>query len=285
MLLCFTHRLKKAGMASFDFVDAAAKAYEFTWKERAYITRAAAPVIFVKLACVLMIYSLGLQEKFLLNGLVNIPGYVVEAIFIIGLIRFVLFKEPMFMWNRSIAPPDSDRPALLYSDLQSREIAIKAGIAMYLLIRIIIAAFLGSMLDLSQVIDHAGNEPPPPNIASAILVLALLWIIVWGFRLAWLYIPIAMGYSFTKFLHVIKGFNSSLSMFAAWFLCYLPIVILLAGFFNLADLIASEGSALQTGLQELLKIIGELMLTILPVITLTYGFLEILSPKKPKDKH
>ncbi len=271
-------------MASFDFVDAAAKAYEFTWRERKYIARAAAPVIFVKIACLLMIYVLGVQDKFLLSGLINIPSLIIEAIFIIGLIRFVLFREPMFIWGKPVPPPDNSQKPLLYSNLKSREIAIKAGIIMYLLIRIIIIVLLGILIDLSQIIDQAPNEPPPPppNVISAIVGLSILWIIVWGFRLAWLYIPIAMGYSFTKFLYIIKGFNSSLSIFAAWFLCYLPIVILIAGLLNFIDLLVIEKSTLQTGLHELLKILGELILTILPVITLTYGFLEILSPKNPK---
>ncbi len=229
-----------------------------------------------------MVYSLGIQNRFLLNGLVNIPGYVMEAIFIIGLIRYILFKEPMFIWGKIVPPPDNDQKPLLYSDPKTRETAVKAGIGMYLLIRIILVAALGMLLDFSQMMEHPPSEPPPPTLAGAIMGLVAIWVIIWALRLVWIYIPVAMGYSFIRFLQIIKGFNSSLSIFAAWFLCYLPIVILLAGLFNLLNLITSDGSMLQIALQETLKIIGELAITMLPVITLTYGFFEILSGKKSK---
>ena len=84
-------------MASFDFVDVAAKAYEFMWKERSYIARVAVPVILVKLVCVITVYIFGYQEKFLLSGIIMIPGFVLEAILAIGLIRYVLYREPIFI--------------------------------------------------------------------------------------------------------------------------------------------------------------------------------------------
>ena len=267
-------------MASFDFVDAAAKAYEFVWRERAYISRVAIPVIFVKIACALMIFVLGLQNKYLLSGLIAMPAHVVEAIFIVGLIRYVLYRESMFVWGRTIPAPESDQKPLLYSDPMSRGRCLQAGFAFYLLIKVILLGFSGMMLDYSQTIDPAAQgEPPPPTLWGALFFLSLLWLMVWSFRLLWLYIPVTMGFSFVKFMNKIKGFNISLSMFSAWFICYMPIIILLAGALNFAHLFVVDGTVTQILVDRFIEIIGDFILTILPMIAITYGVVEILSSK------
>ncbi len=270
-------------MASFDFVDAAAKSYEFVWRERSYLSRVAVPVLFVKFACVLMIFVSGLQDQHLLGGLVAMPGYIVEAIFMIGVIRYVLYRESIFVWGRTIPAPDSDQKPLLHYGPASRGQCLQAGFAMYLLIKVIQLAMAGTLLDMTQGIDPATQPPPPqPHVGHAIFFLSLMWLSVWTFRLLWLYVPVSMGYPFTKFLKKVQGFNISLSMLATWFICYMPLIILIAGVINIANLIIPNPGSAQILAHSFIEVIGDFLWTLVPMIAMTYGFVEVLS-KKPEE--
>ena len=270
-------------MASFDFVDAAAKSYEFVWRERSYLSRVAVPVLFVKFACVLMIFVSGLQDQHLLGGLVAMPGHIVEAIFMIGVIRYVLYRESIFVWGRTIPAPENGQKPLLHYGPASRGQCLQAGFAMYLLIKVIQLAMAGALLDFTQEIDSATQSPPPPpHIGHAVFFLSLLWVMVWTFRLLWLYIPVSMGYPFSKFLKKVQGFNISLSMLATWFISYMPMIILLAGFVNMINLFVTEGSAADILAHGVVEVIGEFVLIMMPMIAMTYGIVEVLS-KKPEE--
>ena len=268
-------------MASFDFVDAAAKGYEFTWRERGYLFRVALPVIFVKIACVLMIFALGIQDQHLLNGLIAMPGYIIEGIFIVGLVRFVLYREDIFVAGRMIPAPVIDKKPLVYTGVMTRWECLQAGFAMYMLIKIIQLAFDGWVADALVLDDNVQPEPlPDPTFYHAILVLSLLWLALWAFRLVWLYIPVALGHRPGAFLKRIAGFNISLSIFATWFICFLPLVVLVGGFFNAASMLAEEETLARKFLFALLETVGELLLIVVQVAGITYGFSEVIFGKQ-----
>lgn len=273
-------------MASFDFVDAAAKSYEFLWRERRYVSRVVIPVIFVKVACLLAVQMMGAEKQFLLSGLVLIPGFVLEAIFAIGLIRFLLYREPMIIAGSAVPEPEDHPPLARYMGKMSLSQAWQAGLAMYLLIRIIQVAFSAWVQDYNLLLEDRNFEPEPmaPTFIGAIAMLGLLWGIVWTFRLGWLYIPLAMGIPFTKFLHRIRGLNSSFYMFATWFLCSLPLLVLYGALANIVTMAFEQGSGGFIVLDSIVLAFIEVTMVALQVVAMTHGITEIMSVGKEETK-
>lgn len=273
-------------MASFDFVDAAAKGYEFLWRERGYISRVAIPVVFVKMACILAVHLLGADKQFLLSGLIMIPGFVLEAILAIGLVRFLLYREPIMISGRAVPPPQDNPPIARYMGGMSASQAVQAGFAMYLLIRIVQVAFSGWVQDYKLLLDATNVEPEQvdPNFLGMFAMLGLLWVIVWAFRLGWLFVPLAMGLSFMTFLERIKGLYSSFYLFAAWFLCSLPLLVLYGALANLVQIVSPSGTGVGIVFDALILAGIETTMVALQVLAMTYGITEIMAGGKGKPK-
>lgn len=271
-------------MASFDFIDAAAKGYEFSWRERSRVVRTALPVIFVKIICMVFIYVLGIQNQHLLSGLIEIPGYILEGILVVSIVRYIAYSEPIFSIGRGELPPsDNQKPAILYAGSMSKTNAFKAGLAMFLFIKIVQLAFVGVLLDYSQTIDlEAASNAPDPTTVSAVIMLALTIILFWAFRLVWIYIPAAMGYSAKAFLQTVKGAHISFSIFATWFVCYLPLIVLFAGASTIIDLALVDDSLTKSFAYDIVRVVTELVLTIVQMVAMTYGFIELLINRRAK---
>lgn len=271
-------------MASFDFIDAAAKGYEFSWCERSKIVRNALPVIFVKIICIVFIYVLGIQNQHSLSGLVEMPGYILEGILVVSIVRYIAYSEPMFSIGRGDPSlSDSQKPAIIYVGSMSKANAFKAGLAIFLLIKIVQLAFVGVLLDYSQTIDpKAVSNASDPTMASAIIMLALMGIFFWAFRLVWIYIPAAMGYSVKAFLQTVKGMRISFGIFATWFVCYLPLVVLFAGASTIIDFTLVDDSFMKSFAYDMVRILAELVLTVVQMVAMTYGFIQILLNRRAK---
>ncbi len=266
-------------MASFDFIEASVKGYEFVWRERAYLARAGFAVVFVKVACLLSVIVLGIQEQFLRQGLVMLPGYAVEGIFIAGLIRYVLYGENIFIWGKAFPAPKADRHILPYVGSMSRRQCIHVGALLYILIKVCELAFTGSVMDYAVMLDSSleHKSEAAPTVASAFLVLLILWAVVWSFRLFWLYIPGAMGLSVLGFLKRIAGLNSSIYMIATWLMCFLPVLMLFLLGLNLIELLFAGGGAPYVLFNALFRAVFDVFAICLQAVAMTYGFNEILS--------
>lgn len=271
-------------MASFDFIEASTKGYDFVWRERSYLARVAVPVLFVKVACLLAVVVFGAQEQYLRQGLILIPGHIVEAIFVIGLIRYVLYIEPIFIWGKLVPMPESDTKPVPYHGFMSKKKCMQGGLAMYLLIKIIAIGIAGGMLDYAQSIQDippAHAEPVSQGVAL-IIMLGVLASIVWVFRLFWLYIPVAMGYSFVGFLKRIAGVKNSVCMVATWFVCFLPLMVFLVAVIQFFTGILVDGSAMHIIATSVFEGIAEIIMLSVQVVAMTYGISSIFSNSAPK---
>jgi|GEM_PF-3071487 len=287
-------------MASFDFIEASARGYEFSWNERSYLMRAAVPVILVKLVCILIIRFMHIEDQSLISGLVFMPAHVLEALFMVSVVRFIAFREPLFEFGRvmgaggesDISPEgkaamdDAGEKRTQSAPVFTGVKMFKAGVAMYLLIKIIQVGFVGAMLDYSKTLDPATQIPAPEqNVASALVFMAITGVMLWAFRLMWLYIPVALGYSVRGVLTRIKGMMSSLNIFATWFVCYFPLVILVYGMFRISNFVVVPETAVQVFAHDIIRIFGETLIILVQVAAMTYGFIEVLTQhKKKKDQ-
>ena len=279
--------MKNTKMASFDFIDAAAKGYEITWRDRAYLARVAVPVLFVKVACFLAIFVLGAQEHFLRQGLISMPGFVVEAIFVAGLIRYVLYREPIFIWGRAVPMPETDDKPYPYHGAMSRNRCIQAGIATYLLLKVILGGFSAVVLDNYSPLTPTDGAPTEGeaevsllySLIDSFVMFGAIVLFVWSFRLLWIYIPISMGVSFSDYLKKMTGMKSSLYMMATWFICFLPLIILFVSVIQLFTGLMLEGSFTFIFVKAILEGLAEIILICVPVIAMTHGVAQIFFGK------
>ena len=285
-------------MASFDFIDASSRGYAFIWEERGYLARVAIPVLFVKIVCLLCVFVLGLQDQFARQGFVLLPSHILEAVFVVGLIRYALYREAIFIWGKMVPVPPTDQKYEPYKGVMSRKQCVQGGIVMYVLLMVIFLGMTsiayestkGSVnMDVPQISvgpSEVAALPAPvegnglSSLTNAAVLFAIIATFVWVFRFFWLYIPIAMGISLRGFLKRISGMQSSIFMIATALVCFLPLIVFFMISMQIFSGIFADGSAGNILVRAILESVAGLTILSVQVVAMTYGFVEILSGDK-----
>ena len=286
-------------MASFDFIDASSRGYAFIWEERGYLARVAIPVLFVKITCLLCVFVLGLQEQFARQGFVLLPSHILEAIFVVGLIRYALYREAIFIWGKMVPVPPTDQKYEPYKGVMSRKQCVQGGIVMYVLLMVIFLgvtsiAYESTKGSVNMDVPQISVEPsevaalPTPavegnglsSLVNAAVLFAIIATFVWAFRLFWLYIPIVMGISLRGFLKRISGMQSSIFMIATALVCFLPLIVFFMISMQMFSGVFVDGSAGNILVRAILESVAGLTILSVQVVAMTYGFVEILSGDK-----
>ncbi len=288
-------------MASFDFIDASSRGYAFIWKERGYLARVAIPVLFVKIVCLLCVFVLGFQEQFARQGFVLLPSHILEAVFVVGLIRYALYREAIFIWGKMVPVPSTDQKYEPYKGEMSRKQCVQGGIVMYVLLMVI---FLGVTSIAYESTKGSMNMDVPPisvessessdaaalpasaegnglsSLVNAAVLFAIIATFVWAFRFFWLYIPIAMGVSLRGFLKRVSGMQISIFMIATALVCFLPLIVFFMISMQMFSGVFADGSAGNILVRAILESVAGLTILSVQVVAMTYGFVEILSSRK-----
>lgn len=256
-------------MSRFDFIESAASSYRFVMLESRTIYHMALIPFLVKLASFVLITLLGLDTDFMRQGLILIPSYFLEGWLVAKLIRLAIFGE---RWPYALSG-DQKEDAALYRE---RSTSLKASMIMYVLIKMTMAAAAGSVLESEELYKNAAESSPDPSAATFIIAFGGVLFLVWSFRLVWLYVPLAFGESVTGFLNRIKSFNTSIYMMASWFLCFIPVALLMMMFSELMGSIFSvqadvEPPILYTYIIVLAQAIFELFVAIVSSVAIAYG--------------
>ncbi|MCB1783489.1 MAG: hypothetical protein KDI13_05785 [Alphaproteobacteria bacterium] len=275
-------------MASFDLIEMATKGYDFTWKHRTYIARAAIPLIFLKIICELSIGVLGLEKNILRQELVMMPAYALEALFFCNLVRYALYREPIIMPGLvPVLPTVLEPPPVPYQGRLSRRLCLKAGIAFYLLFKILLIVLSWGNIALSE--GHSPGDMPnyeiTPLVSFAMLMLiwALLWVFLWLIRMSWAFVAATLGYSVKiYFKHVFKV-RVALSVVGLMLLCLVPFDVVFE-FTRESMVNFFEGHrAIQIIMSSVISTLGETLLTAISTIAMTYAIHTLLT-KQEKEK-
>jgi len=279
-------------MASFDFIDVTIKGYEFVLKNVGYLLKVAIPVIFVKVLCQLLVFVWGFETQFLRQGLVLLPAFALEAVFIAGLIRYLMYREPIFVWGQLVSPPEQDETELMkfepeqlaYLDRGNRRTYMQAGIATYLLIQVTMLAFIGWTSDIAGLFGSDPIKPPLheglPFAIELIVFAGTLASIIWLFRLVWLYVPVTMGYRLNDFMRKIKGLKASFYMVMTWLLCFIPLLMISSIFMSLILSPLPDGGAAYIVLRAVMRSLIEVLVMSVQVSAMTYAVHIIFAGKK-----
>ncbi|GEM_PF-6570552 len=270
-------------MASFDFVNSAAKGYEFVWSERKYLSRVAAPVFFVKLVCLFAVFVFGAQDKYMLQGIISMPGLVIEAIFVIGLIRYILYREPIFIWGKLIIPPQSEEEPAPYQGGLSKKQCVQGGIAIYLLIRVIETCLLGISMDMPMPSSAEISEEEIIKLSPALssfIMFSFLILLIWVFKFFWLFVPVSAGFSMSYFIKKMPKLRGNIGMIAVWIICSLPLMVMFSAVLQAISESFEGGSVSDIVSTSIIKSMAEIIIISVQVTAMTYGIHKILLSKE-----
>jgi hypothetical protein len=258
-------------MAGFDFVDAATKGYSFFWREREAIARMAVPLFLVKFICYISVIALSLEENLLRQGLIYLPAYFVEAWLLVQLTRHAMLGE---RWPMMRTPEN-------FAALMPRTRAIKAGIAVYVLIKLFLIVTSGLT---SGAAPAPGTELPEPTLMTFIAAMVALGAMIWAFRLIWLYIPAALGYRVTDFIDRAGGYTTSFYMIGTWLICLLPPAM--AVIFLSEMLVTMSGGEAGGALKVLLvalQVAVEIVISVITTIGMAHAVRAIMTGDTGKN--
>ncbi|MBI1300591.1 MAG: hypothetical protein GC137_02935 [Alphaproteobacteria bacterium] len=271
-------------MASFDFIEASMQGHSFVWKYREYLFKVALPVFFVKIACFLAVFVLGLEKAYLHQGLILMPGYFVEAILLARMIRFYMYGEPIFVWGKPVMPPKLEHDIIAYQGRFTRQQCVHGCIALFMIVRVIQAALVGGSMDWSslQVVENAEQTIPLSAVSKTLFFMAIIGVFIWLFRYLWVYIPMAMGFQPMEFIRKRLDLEASVVMVLLWALCTIPLLMVFGILINMTAGSFLEGSVGRIVLGALFQATGETIIASVQVIAMTEAFKGISGLGKQK---
>lgn len=204
-------------MASFDIFAATKEGFRYVVYNHKLIIRLAAIPVLVKFISYVTVLSLGLDENILRKGLVLFPSYLIEGYLVCTLVRLAIFKH-----EAMIQPPGAD----FHEHYRRRAADIQAGAIVYTLLKMLASLIVG-VLHTMEVEPPAEQSATGGGSFEVFFGMALFMVLmIWGFRLLWLYIPVTFGYSMRAYLHKVRGFSFSFHIFSVWIMCLLPFAAL-----------------------------------------------------------
>lgn len=231
-------------MASFDFIDAATKGYEVVFGNIAYLARVAVPVVFMTVLCSLIMMLMGTEVSFMRRGLVMFPAFLVQGIYYAGLVRFVLYREPIHVWGVPVALPEKaafpkqDHPYV--QGRVSRAVAVQSGTVVYAIVCVVIFGVLGVLEHFAMMIEAMPKETLEQEAQNAsplvgfLILMPILGALLWALRLFALHLPFAMGFDGRRYLRTMgSGLGSSAALLGLFLICVLPLGVLLLPMMNM----------------------------------------------------
>lgn len=200
-------------MQTFDFIDSLMAAYGFLWRNRRIVAALAFVPVLIKIACFIVVYALGLEESWLRQGLLYLPAFFAEG---------VLLARLVVMAGRD------GKAAPLVLPVSGNKNVMAATLA-YVLIKLVLAfvAGIGMMSVEAQRAAESAGLDPQTSLGLFMASLFLMAFSLWAFRLTWLYVPLAQGYSPRAFLRRIQGMRISFVLIGLWLLCFVPMILVL----------------------------------------------------------
>ena len=262
-------------MASLDFIENSSKGYAFIWHNRAYIFQNAIPVVFIKVLCILTIYVFGVAGNPLREGIFLLSSHALEAFFIIRLIRFYLYHEPIHIWGKIIPVPQNIvMETKKQAPFLDRKIAIQAGVAIYLLTKIGLGFLIGIM---AINVPNEYQAISEPSLEKALLSLVMLTGILWSLRLLWLFVPAGMGFRPTDFLRKINGIVNSLYFIGVLIICSIPLLLLYSFGINILESLFGQASAINIILSSILQAFFVITTLCLQSVAICHGVYDLMA--------
>ncbi len=259
---------------AFDFIEASSSGYKYIWAKRQVLGRLLVLPIALKILTLFVILAFSLETNFLRQGLLFLPSYFVEGWLIMQVIRMAFFKESWSGWA-------SGGYLCAESSLNAkRHRIILSGTIIYVLIKLTTAFISGMMAAGALEGQDATRSVPEMGPYIYLGALLMVVIIIWSFRLLWLYVPVALNYPILSFLKKAKGFSTSFYMLGVWILCFVPVALIILFMAEiLGTAFPGDGENLSTiykyGLASI-QALAEVVIALVSSVSMAYGIRSII---------
>ncbi|MAM34571.1 MAG: hypothetical protein CMH28_05820 [Micavibrio sp.] len=212
----------------FDILTATKQGYKTVWDERAYLVKLALIPVIIKIICFFVAYSLEVYQGTFSYPLFMLPAYFAEGWLIAQFLRTTLTGE---RWPVRVKGSVEEH----FDWLVMRARSILACILTYVLIAMAhggALVFLVKFRELAEEQEAAlAGDGNPMLVFGA---LALIGLLLWGFRLLWLHVPMILLVPVRNYLKFLGGMMSSFHMLAVWMLSIIPVFFLMMFITSLA---------------------------------------------------
>lgn len=258
-------------MAKFDLITAAGKAYQTTWMERHYLVRLAMAVFLIKIICYMTAFSLGYQTNHVAMTLAIIPAYFVEGWMLSHYVRLLTLGQ---RWPfRPSGDFEADLPTL-----RTRARGVMSGTIVYVLINMAVGGLFALVMSVAPSPDV---DPETVPVGVSIAMIAILGVMIWAFRLMWLYVPLAANINAEFFMNAVKGYRASFPLIGVWLVCIMPFFLggqMLGGVVN-----AALGEAAGAFAMIIVLVIFDTIKNLMATAGVTYAVLEIFKNQGKAD--
>lgn len=275
-------------MASFDFIKAAVKGYQFIWTHRVEWFKFSFPVVFIGVFCELVIIQAGMEENFLRRGLLDLPAVFAQGYFLVELVRYALYGEPFVLWGYTRQSKIEEFKTLYTLRMQDvrRRSLIQAAIALYVLQVVVADVLMGlSALGAKKEIAPSAQAMSQADILSGlpefILALLILFAAIWSVRLGFLYISVSLGYGIRDYLHKLRGLSSSVGLMLCSFFVMLILVFPANMLFKILALVFADNRALWVVTTTVLHEYITMILFSVISVACAYGIKEMVEGPPP----
>lgn len=262
-------------MAQIDIIDAAKNAYRMLWDERSYLMRLVMVPLAIKFICFGAVAALGEGGSYLRTILIMLPALLAEGWMLSHLARLPALGH---RWPfRPSGNMDADLDAL-----GRRSRGIMSGMIVYVLINMAMGLlFTAASGYFTPFLKEGAEAAIPPQ--AALLSIVMLSFLLWGFRLAWVFIAYALGMTdLPRYLHVLRGVMTSIHFIGVWLLCFLPVYVLLAVFGGvIAPLLnAALGNGTAMVAAALIGVVADTLKAVLTTTGITFALLQVFRTEK-----
>lgn len=220
-------------MLSFDVIETASDGYQLAWKERGYLVKLAAVPFLIKLVCYGVVMLLGWEQDFTRQAMVMLPSYFADGWLLSHLTRLVLLDQ---RWPfRPTGNSDKDMQVM-----QDRALGIMRGTLMFAVIRFM----MDGVNEILYLFSQAGMEPQGEEMTASMFIAGFVsfTLLIWAFRLVWLYIPAAVNYPVRRFMQELGGYGASWPLLGVWFICFIPLFFVHGLLISLFGMVTQQSS-------------------------------------------
>ncbi|MFN3700488.1 MAG: hypothetical protein ACK4VI_03085 [Alphaproteobacteria bacterium] len=260
-------------MASFDIMHATRQGYFHFWAGRHVLVRLAMIPLFLKIISYFVVLSLGLEGNILRQGLILLPATLLEGYMVCLFLRLATFShEPMEKPYGSAAE--------VYYKIRARD--IQAGAVIYTLLKLFSTFVVGIIMGMGEP-----SEEFQTSFLAFLLIIGLLVGMIWAVRIAWIYIPVVLGYSVKEYLHRVRGFSFSFHALSVWIMCLLPPLLATIVLSDILGLItghtAESPSQIFRYMIVMFQSVIELAIVIISTVAVGNGIYQLMSGQADKS--
>ncbi len=209
-------------MPYFNTIDCVISAYRLIWRERAYLLKLAAIPLFIKFSFYMIATMYGEEGNVIRLSVFMVPAYFAEGWMLCHFIRLISNGQ---RWPYQMTGDDAEDLRVV----KRRAKPLLAGVVSFVLINLFIALYFTIFKYFTPPEMMNGGDIKPEDISkgTAITIIFLFALMVAGFKLVWLYVPMAANMKATMYIERMRGFGITVRLIGLWLLCFVPVMVLM----------------------------------------------------------